>query len=98
MNFVAITQVSYPPEMREGVQACGLALVKLAKSSAGYIYAAFHHSISKDETMIYWEWSTEKHHKTFFDSPEFQSVMTEFSSVFEGEGFNFSIDTYHRIK
>lgn len=97
MSFVAISKVSYPIELQEKVQSVGLAMVPIAKKQPGFVSVAFHQSVDKNETMMYWEWQSKADHEACMQSKDWSNIMERTGALFESKGVEYSLEAYDRI-
>ena len=97
MSFVAVSTVKYPTELKEAIHAVGMNMIPIAKRQTGFVSIAFHQSIDKNETMMYWQWESEQDHLACMQSDDWQAIMKLSKSLFQAEGVSFSIETFERL-
>ena len=97
MSFVAISKVKYPSTIKDQVQAFGLKMIPVAKLQPGLISISFHRSTEENETMMYWEWASQKDHEACIQSDSWSALMEKSGTLFQSDGVEFSIETYERL-
>lgn len=97
MSFVAISKIQYPADLKEAIYAVGKNMIPIAKRQPGFISIAFHQSVNKNETMMYWEWASEQDHLNCMKSDDWRAIMDLSTSLFHSEGVELSIESYERL-
>ena len=97
MSFVAVSKVTFPPSLREDIQAFGSQMLPLAKSHRGFVSISFHQSTEVEQTMMYWEWESRADHEACMSSSDWMALMQSAGDLFERDGVEFSVETYDRL-
>lgn len=98
MSYVAISKVSYPANLKQKIQAVGLEMLPIAQAQPGYISVAFHVSLERHETMMYWEWQSRSDHEACMGSDAWSAIMQKHGSLFAQDGVEFVLETYERLE
>jgi len=102
MSFVALSTVTFPPELRNEIHAIGFEMLLIAKTQPGFISIAFHESSEENSnknnhTMMYWEWESKESHEACMQSPAWAQIMEKSDTLFQSKGVELSIKTYEKI-